>query len=184
MFRRTVRVAIATLLLWPWGSSMADQNDARLSELFGRLRAPERAAEVGQVENAIWQIWLQAGAPDIDAHMVEGIRALEAGDGTRALAAFNAVIDAAPGFAEGWNKRATLYYLMGEFESSAADIDRTLALEPRHFGALSGLALIREAQGRPFEALEALEKLQYIHPHLPHLGERIDRLTRQLGEPV
>ena len=73
---------------------------------------------------------------------------------------------------------------MGNFEASLRDIDRTLALEPRHFGALSGLALIREAQGRPFEALEALEQLIRLHPQLPNLLERVDRLTRQLGEPI
>ena len=184
MLRWTVRAVVAVLFLCPWGFSMADQNDGRLDELFGFLRAVDRAADVARVENEIWKIWLQTGDPAVDAQMVEGMRALDAGDGARALAAFSAVVAAAPDFAEGWNKRATLYYLMGEFDESAADIERTLALEPRHFGALSGLALIREAQQRPFDALEALEKVQYIHPHLPHLRERIDRLTRALGEPV
>ena len=89
-----------------------------------------------------------------------------------------------PAFAEGWNKRATLYWLLGEYEASVADIARTLALEPRHFGALSGLSMIREAQSRPVEALEALEKVLELHPHLAHLQERIDHLTRQLGEAI
>ena len=109
---------------------------------------------------------------------------MDQGDAQAAMGAFNAVIAAAPDFAEGWNKRATLFWLMGNHADSIADIDRTLALEARHFGALSGLSMIRESQHRPFEALEALEKVLAIHPRLPQLQLRIDHLTRQLGEPI
>ncbi len=73
---------------------------------------------------------------------------------------------------------------MGALDASLRDIDHTLALEPRHFGALSGLAMIRETQRRPFEALEALERVTQLHPRLPQLQERVDRLSRQLGDPI
>ena len=110
--------------------------------------------------------------------------AMRKGDGAAALSAFDAVVAAAPEFAEGWNKRATLHWLMGNPAASVQDIERTLALEPRHFGALSGLSMIREAQGRPFEALEALEKVAQVYPKLPELERRIEHLTVQLGEPI
>jgi len=113
-----------------------------------------------------------------------GLAAMEARDFAAALVAFDRVVELAPDYAEGWNKRATLHWLRGEYEESAADIDRTLSLEPRHFGALSGLAMIREAQGRPFEALEALEKLTQIYPRLPELRERIARLSARLGQAI
>ncbi len=93
-------------------------------------------------------------------------------------------MDAAPGFAEAWNKRATLHWLLGNHDKSVEDIAATLSLEPRHFGALSGLAMIHEAQGRAFEAMEALERVRGIHPHLPHLAERIQRLMDKFGRAV
>jgi tetratricopeptide (TPR) repeat protein len=109
---------------------------------------------------------------------------MDLGDGAAALQAFNAAVTAKPDFAEAWNKRATLYYLLRRYAESIADIEQTLELEPRHFGALSGLALIREAQNRPFEALEALERVSQIHPQLPNLRERVDRLTAQFGVAI
>lgn len=112
------------------------------------------------------------------------IAAMNGGDPNAALAAFDALVEAAPDFAEAWNKRATVYWLMGDHDRSAKDIAATLALEPRHFGALSGLAMIHEAHGRAFEAMEALEQVRGIHPHLPHLAERIQRLLDRFGRAV
>ena len=93
-----------------------------------------------------------------------------------ALTSFNTVIEMRPDFAEGWNKRATLYYLVGEFERSIADVERTLALEPRHFGALSGLGLINMALERPVEALAAFEAALAVHPHMPNAKRMIKQL--------
>ncbi len=166
------------------GVGLAAQDDEQLDALFAGLRASEDPREAARLEDAIWAIWLESGDETVDRSMAAGMRSMSRGDHRRALAAFDAVVQVAPRFAEGWNKRATLYWLMGDYEASVADIDRTLALEPRHFGALSGLAMIRETQGRPFEALEALERVMRIHPRLPNLGERIDRLSRQLGEAI
>jgi len=163
---------------------MADQNDARLEALFQELAAAPGPAEAQGIEARIWSVWLEAGAPELDRLMTRGITAMERGDGRAAEQAFDELIEARPDFAEAWNKRATLFYLMQRLPESIADIDRTLDLEPRHFGALSGLALIREQQGKPFEALEALEKVQRIHPRMPGLADRIERLTGMLGEAI
>ena len=166
------------------GVAMADQNDSALDGLFARLAAARDVAEAAVIEEEIWTRWLESGRDDVDEQMTRGMRAMERGDGATALLAFDAVVELAPDFAEGWNKRATLHWLTGDWRSSVADIDRTLALEARHFGALSGLALILEAEGKPFEALEALEQVIAIHPRLPQLPQRIEKLTRQLGEAV
>ncbi len=163
---------------------MSDQNDPRLDELFLGLAAAKGVREAAAVEHEIWTIWLEGGDDEIDASMARGVEAMNTGDFAAALRSFDAIAQAAPDFAEGFNKRATVHYLMANFEASVRDIDRTLALEPRHFGALSGLAMIREAQGRPFEALEALETVTRLHPRSPNLQEHVDRLTRQLGEPI
>lgn len=177
-------LVVAALCLSLEVPALADQDDPRLSELFSRLKRASSPGEAAQVERAIWEIWSITTEASADQHLQRGIRAMSVGDWATSLLEFEAVIAAAPDFAEGWNKRATLYYLIGEYEASVSDIERTLALEPRHFGALSGLALIREAQDRPFEALEALERVLSLHPHLPHLRERVEILTRQLGEPI
>ena len=129
-------------------------------------------------------MWHATDDPAIAPLVERGLAAIASRDVAAALAAFDRVVELAPDYAEGWNKRATLHWLCGAYDASVADIDRTLALEPRHFGALSGLAMIREAQGRPFEALEALEKLLHIHPRMPHLRERIEELSAQLGEAI
>ena len=161
-----------------------DPRDARLGELFARLAQAASAHEAGEIEREIWAAWLATDDEAATPWMRRGLGAMEVRDFATALAAFDRVVELAPDYAEGWNKRATLHWLRGELEESLADIDRTLALEPRHFGALSGLAMIREAQGRPFEALEALEKLLHIHPRLPQLRERIEALSAQLGQAI
>jgi tetratricopeptide (TPR) repeat protein len=163
---------------------MAYWRDAALRELFARLASAASVQEANAVEREIWAAWHEVDDERVAPWMRRGLAALEARDLTAALSAFDHVTELAPDYAEGWNKRATLHWLRGSLEQSVADIDRTLALEPRHFGALSGLAMIREAQGRPFEALEALEKLVHIHPRLPQLRERIELLSAQLGEAI
>ena len=163
---------------------MSGRHDARLRELFARLARAASEREASEVEREIWAAWLaiddEAAAPWVR----RGLAAMETRDFATALDAFDRVVELAPDYAEGWNKRATLHWLRGAYDQSLADIDRTLALEPRHFGALSGLAMIREAQGRPFEALEALEKLLHIHPRLPHLRDRIEALSALLGQAI
>ena len=84
-----------------------------------------------------------------------------------------------PRFAEAWNKRATLRYLVGDDEGSIADIRQTLALEPRHFGALSGLALIMERQDRPGDAARSLKAALAINPFLPNGRDRLQALERK-----
>lgn len=175
---------LIALILLPGGPALAHQTDPGLDSLFVELLSCEDALGAQRLEKRIWEIWLLSGDDAVDRRMRDGVRAMNARHVDAALAAFDAIVRERPDFAEGWNKRATLFYLAGDYEASLEDIERTLALEPRHFGALSGLALIREAQGRPFEALEALEQVTRIHPCLPHLKLRIDHLTEQLGEPI
>jgi tetratricopeptide (TPR) repeat protein len=166
------------------GAAVADQNDPRLDELFRALAVASSANQAAHLEDEIWQLWFETDERDVAEPFERGVAAMQRGDHGAALRAFDAVVAAAPEFAEGWNRRATLHFLMGDFEASVRDIETTLALEPRHFGALSGLAMIREAQGQPFEALEALERVMRIHPRLPHLQDRIDRISELFGESV
>jgi tetratricopeptide (TPR) repeat protein len=97
-----------------------------------------------------------------------------------ALAAFDELVRLAPDFAEGWNKRATLHYLMGNLSASLADIDRTLKLEPRHFGALSGRGLVYLALGREEPALAAFDAALAIYPNLQGRDTHIKKLREKL----
>ena len=96
--------------------------------------------------------------------MAEGEDAMGSNDFKTALDRFNLVIKKRPDFAEGWNRRATLYYLMGEYQKSLADIDRTLKLEPRHIGALSGLGLVDTQLDKLEAAAKAYERVLAISP--------------------
>ncbi len=162
----------------------ANQADTRLDSLFSQLQATNSQTEARELEKLIWKIWLESGDAFVDRLMAGGVEAMGGGDYESALVAFNLIIEGAPDFAEGWNKRATLYWLLGDFEKSIEDINRTLALEPRHFGALAGLAMIREAQMRPLDALRAFERALKLYPAMPNASERIRKLNRQLGEPI
>jgi tetratricopeptide (TPR) repeat protein len=143
----------------------ADQKDARLPALFDQLKAAPDIAAAAAVEARIWDIWLEANDKAIDALMTEGNDAMEAQKFGTALAKFNAIIQQRPDFAEGWNKRATVYYLMGDYTHSLADIDHTLELEPRHIGALSGLGLVNLRMEREEAAADAFERVLNIDPH-------------------
>jgi len=181
--RRTHAGLLAVALLLG-GTAVADQKDERLDSLFVELRSADGVRDAERVERLIWQIWFEIDDPVIDEHLSRGIEAMNRRNFEAALRAFDRVIEQRADYAEGWNRRATLFYMMGEFDASVADIRKTLELEPRHFGALSGLALIRESQRRPFEALEALARVVEIHPHMSHLSQRVANLTAQLGEPI
>ena len=183
-----LRLGLLTLLITmapSWGKTgWANQNDTRLDSLFSQLQITDSGQKARTIEKFIWRIWRESGDESVDQLMVDGVKAMGGGNYEGALIAFSSIVKGAPNFAEGWNKRATLYWLMGDFEKSVEDINRTLALEPRHFGALSGLAMIRESQERPLDALQAFERALEIYPAMPNAAERIRKLNRQLGEPI
>ncbi len=96
----------------------------------------------GFAEQGLWLLWGRSGSGDIDRAMERGVEQMQAGRYAEAVATFSKVILRRPDFAEGWNKRATVYYLAGEYRKSLADCDEVLKRNPRHFGALSGYGQI------------------------------------------
>ena len=162
------------------GQTMADQNDPRLDELFARLLGTVNPEEAREIEFVIWNIWMEADDPLTQRLLDSGTEAMSRRDYDKALVDFNTIVERAPDFAEGWNKSATLYYLMGRYKESITDIERTLALEPRHFGALSGLGLVQLALENEPGALEAFERALAVNPHMP--GPR--RHYRELSEKL
>ncbi len=163
------------------GALRADQRDTRLAPLFARLQTTSSATEAAAIERRIWRIWGESDDAAVGQLMREGVVAMAQGQYPAALERFDRLVEEVPDFAEGWNKRATVYYLMGNYSASVLDIKRTLELEPRHFGALSGLGLIYDAIDDPAAALRSFEAAVAINPHLETARERIRQLRRQLG---
>jgi tetratricopeptide (TPR) repeat protein len=171
--------------LWIAQPATAAQNDPRLGALFRRLAETHDPMEAAAVEQGIWAIWLESGDPKIDRLMAGGMAALDAGDADTAEEIFDKIVEAAPDFAEGWNKRATLRYMTGDYRGSLADIDRTLTLEPRHFGALSGMGLVYLALDDEPRALDAFRRALAVDPHLPGAADRIRAIEDKLkGRPI
>ena len=160
----------------------ARQGDDRLEGQFDRLLQSEEPPEIFAAERRIWQIWHESGSDTIDLLMGQGIGMMSRGDHNGALVKFDTIIELAPDFAEGWNKRATIYFLIGDYPASVNDIVKTLELEPRHFGALAGLGLIYDAIDKPEGALKAYRRALAIHPHLSHARERIKVLKKILKD--
>lgn len=160
----------------------ADQNDERLDALFVRLLEAPGPGEAQLVEGLIWQIWLQSDDGAVQALMYDGIDALQQRDYQRALSKYEQMVLVDPDFAEGWNKRATVHYLLGNYEQSLADIEKTLELEPRHFGALAGRGLVYAELREPQRALKAFEAALAIHPNLASAAINAARLREILRD--
>jgi len=137
--------------------------------------------EIARAEAALWQMWCRSGVAEIDALLVRGIEAMERRDFEEAERTFARIVEQAPHFAEGWNKRATVRYLTDDYEGSIADCRATLARKPHHFGALSGQGLCHMALGQHREAAELFRRTLSVHPHLDAARHN---LRVALGEAV
>lgn len=159
----------------------ASTRAAALDRLFAALHATADPAEANRITGLIWLIWGHSDDPETSQMLAEGQQAMERLDFDTALARFNAVVEHEPEFAEGWNKRATLYYVMGDYRASISDIRHVLALEPRHFGALAGLGMNREALGDDRRALDAWRRALEANPFLEDARARVKALETTLG---
>jgi len=168
-------IAVLILLVYSLASP-ADQNDPALDRLFERLTITTSDEEASNITREIWQRWTANDDPTVSQLMQTGIRALNYSTYRKALQSFDRVIEMAPEFAEGWNKRATLYYHIKEYRRSIDDIKETLRLEPRHFGAWSGLGLVSIAQENYSGALAAFKKALSINPHIANIRRYVQKL--------
>lgn len=157
------------------------QDSGKLDQLFLRLMVAE-PGEAGRIETEIWIEWRKSGSPAMDLLLQRGLDAMDLGDFDQAIEHFSAVIDHDPTFAEAWNARATAYFYTGDFGPALADIGQALTLNPRHFGALSGLGMIMESMDRPDRALQAYQAALAIHPHLVGAVQAVERLQEEAQE--
>ena len=185
-FNHFLRVALCsvTLFLVFSENNRAFAQSAALDSLFLQLQDPENL-DWEKTEREIWREWRKSGSVSMDHLVKRGVVAMQQGRLKVAAGHFSAAIDHAPDYAEAWNKRATVYYLMDEFGLSMSDIRQALLLNPRHFGAMAGLGSILEQIDRPKDALMFYERALQVHPHQKGVKEAIERLNTEVkGTPL
>src|SRR5471032_1330215 len=151
-----------------------------LDFLFGALKVAPDEASAKHVEARIWALWMQTPSDTAALLMMRAKAAMDAQQMDVALKLLDAVIKLRPDYVEGWNRRATLYYLQNDYAHSLEDIEQVLVREPRHFGALAGLGMIMQDLGDEKRALDAFRKALAVNPHL----EKVPELVRTLTEKV
>jgi tetratricopeptide (TPR) repeat protein len=174
--------AISVIVLGLWGASplLVLQDNPRLDKLLAEFKTVKNNQKADIVTAEIWSIWRYASDPAVDWMMHESQRYMTAGELDSALGKYALIIDTAPDFAEGWHKRATVHFLLGNYPASIMGIKKTVALEPRHFGALAGLGLIYLHLGQERAALKALERALEINPHLSGARQKVIELREKL----
>jgi tetratricopeptide (TPR) repeat protein len=155
-------------------------HDRGLDFLFGALKAAPDEASAKHVEAEIWAHWLQTPSDTTALLMMRAKTAMDAHQFDVAQKLLDAVVKLRPDYVEGWNRRATLYYLRNDYMHSLEDIEQVLVREPRHFGALAGLGMIMQDLGDDKRALDAFRKALAINPHL----DKVPELVKTLSEKV
>lgn len=158
---------------------------SRLDKLFGDLKRQRNEKAAERIAGNIWQEWFKSGSASVDLMMKWAGDAVDAKKYDVALDFLDQVIVLSPTYAEGWNRRATVHFMMQNFGKSMADIERTLELEPRHFGALSGMAEIMKTTGRKELALDAYQRVLAIYPMMRSAQNEVSELSEELaGEGI
>ena len=189
LFLRPVIIAAflcLALLAAPFSYLQAEQTDMRLPALFEKLNATSDKAAAKAIASQIWAIWSEHRDDErLSQKLLLGTAQMNAGSLRAAEETFTDIINTDPSFAEAWNKRATVYFLMGAFAQSKRDIAQTIIREPRHFGALSGLGLVETHLGNYAAALKAYEQAAALHPYLEGYEQITNALKKlMVGEPI
>jgi tetratricopeptide (TPR) repeat protein len=199
-------LVLAALALWPAALVAGPTREEALKALgdtgdVDRRRGAEALGETGLMtdvprlatalrdidpvvravaESAMWQVWSRSGDATIDRLFATGVEQMNARQGEQAVDTFSEIIRRRPEFAEGWNKRATIYYLIGEYQKSLADCDEVMKRNPYHFGALSGYGMIYLQLDQPATALEYFERALGVNPNLESTRQTIEILKTLL----
>jgi tetratricopeptide (TPR) repeat protein len=155
---------------------------ADVPALVARLRDDQPAVR-GLAEQAVWAVWSRSGDPEVDRLFARGVAEMESQEFASAIATFTRIIELKPEFAEGWNKRATVYFLVGDYRRSLADCDEVMRRNPYHFGALAGYGQIYLHLDDYEKSLEYFRRALAVNPNLEGVRTLIDALeTRQRGK--
>jgi len=153
-----------------------------LDTLFAKLQTATDPLAVQSLESAIWEQWIMVPDAGQRELMMRGILEMQQRQLRTAVVTFTKLIEMAPDLSEAWNKRATAYWLLGDFPASLSDICETVKREPRHFGAYSGLGMIRAEMGEYARAVAAFELARKHNPHIVGIDDEIARLKAMGGD--
>ena len=170
-------ISIFLILLFNF-NAYSDQTDPRLERLFENLIETKSELKAKPILAKIWSIWSLSGDKKIQKKFNLGNQFMEQRKFSESINIFSDIINLQPNFAEAWNKRATVYYITGNYEKSINDIFTTLELEPRHFGALDGLAQIYFTQDKFYEAAQTYRKILEILPFNNKAQTRLEYLEQ------
>jgi tetratricopeptide (TPR) repeat protein len=151
----------------------------QLDKLFARLIKSTDDTEAQRLEQSIWSLWMTSDSPTADALLAQAMKASAANETATALSILDNLIEAHPDYAEAWNKRATIYFIIGRYNDSLKDIEKVLDLEPRHFGALSGRGMIKRQQGDLAAARAAFEEALGINPHMEGVKRALEEIESE-----
>ncbi len=179
---RACLVALLGLILA--GNALAQNagSGTVLDTLFIKLQSATDPSAIKSLEAAIWEQWVMVPDMSQRAQMMRGIAEMQQQELKASIETFTRLIDLAPDLSEAWNKRATAHWLMGNFPASLADICETVKREPRHFGAYSGLGMIRAEMGENGRAVAAFELARRWNPHIVGIDAEIERLKALGGD--
>jgi len=133
-------------------------------------------------EQGLWLLWMRSGDPVIDRALAAGTELMQAGNIPEAIAIFSEIIRRRPAFAEGWNKRATAWFLAGDYRRSLADCAEVMKRNPQHFGALSGYGQIYFRLEQYAKAIEYWRRALRVNPNLEGVEENIENAQQRLKE--
>jgi len=162
-----------------WLGELGVPADAPL--LIAALTDPDEVVRV-LAESSVWQVWTRSGDKEVDGLMQAGIEQMNGGDGAAAVETVTQIIQRKPDFAEGWNKRATVYFLLGENEKSLHDCDEVMKRNPAHFGALAGYGQIYLRMDQPERALTYFRRALRINPNMRGIQQVIPEIEQLLTE--
>ena len=173
------------LVLMFYGNVLAESKDRdiRLNQLFEQLKKSNNASLAFEIEMKIWNIWSTHPTHDsLTQSLAKGSGLISKGELEAAYKIFSTIIESAPDWAEGWNKRATVLYLMGRYQESLKDIDEVLKRESRHFGALSGQGLVQTELKNYEKAIKSYQAVQKIYPSIRAAKVMIPQLRKLIKE--
>jgi len=183
--KKILGIVILSLLFF--SNVNAEERDGKLDKLFTQLKNTKDLSSAQIIENEIWEIWSIHPSDDrggfrLTELLTQGIRLMNMRELSKSYEVFSKIIEAEPDWAEAWNKRATVLYLMKQYESSLADIKITLVLEPRHFGAFSGRALNYIELNLYEKAIESYKAAQKIYPVIDGAKKMIPQLQALIND--